>query len=85
MTWMHDLQVRDIIENTEVDRLGFTCKKCGEFYSKTSVEIGEMFEYSKYLDEVEGSMKCRKWGCGGDCRMELTMHNKLEGFQGGLA
>lgn len=82
---MRDQQVRDIIENTELQRIGFTCKKCGEFYSKTPADIGEMFENSKYLDEVENGMKCRKWGCNGNCRMELTMHHKLEGFQGGLA
>ncbi len=82
MNWKTEYQLRDM----PVDqRLGLTCKKCGLYQAQTVAELLTAFAPTTYPDEVEAALTCRKWGCKGALRLEVTNDAKLEGFQGGLA
>lgn len=82
MSWKNEYQLRDMQEE---QRLGLTCKKCGLYQPKTVKELLQTFPKTTYPDEVEAALTCRKWGCKGALRLEITNEAKLEGFQGGLA
>ena len=81
MNWKNEYQLLDLEENKTV---GFTCKKCGLYYTETVKELLTYYDKQTYPAEIEKTMKCKKWGCNGSLRIEINQEHLIEAFQGGL-
>ncbi len=83
MSWMRNIQVRDL---DDTQRLEMTCKSCGHVHYLTRAMICVAPEREfLYLDEIERETICRARGCRGDVRLAMQSKSKTSGFVGGLA
>jgi len=82
-SWKSELQISDL---GNADRIEVECKTCGHFrYEEAAEWQRSRLMRQLYLDELEGRLRCHKWGCGKPVRIALPSNVETEGFQGGLA
>lgn len=83
MSWMRNIQVRDL---DETQRLEMTCRECGHVHYLTRALICVSPEREwLYLDEIERETVCRARGCRGRVRLAMQSKSATSGFVGGLA
>lgn len=87
MTWKHDLKLRDVPAKS---RFEITCQKCRKTRTMTQEQIvaasGDPDFPQRYLDEVEGALRCSLRRCGGKGDLVLLPDDEMyEPFVGGLA
>lgn len=83
MSWLTDLQLRDLAPEQQIE---VSCKRCGltRYENPHELLMAEAMQWA-YLDEVQDMLRCKARGCDSGVRLSLSSETETEGFVGGLA
>ncbi len=85
MSWKHEIQLRDLDGDQSIEVI---CRRCNDAYYEVVSNLRESAAAGltpfSYLDEVERSLACKRWGCAGAVTISLAGNAETSAFVGGL-